>query len=137
MLVKIGADWCGYCKRMARETFVDSRIVRHVNECFIPVTLDAERNADLARRMGAEALPTTVIVTPDTRIVQRITGFRTAEQLGSDLTRYCGAEKRHRGASDLRTHDFGRRQPVRNRNDRFSLLPADVRALTISVSQMR
>lgn len=40
-------DWCGWCKKMDRETFTNSVISNLLNNKFYPVKLDAEGKADI------------------------------------------------------------------------------------------
>ncbi len=93
MLVKVGAPWCVYCKKMTKETYSNREIADHVNQCFIPVVVDADQNKQFVKAVGVRSLPTTVIVSHDLKIIQRITGYKTARQLGAQLDRVCQHEK--------------------------------------------
>ena len=42
ILLNMYTDWCGYCKRMDKETFVDATVVNYINENYIPVKFNAE-----------------------------------------------------------------------------------------------
>ena len=89
MLIEVGASWCGYCKKMQRETFQNAHIAKHVNACFIPVSIDADAEKKLVQSMGVRAFPTTVIVSPEMRIVQVIEGFQSAAEFDGHLERLC------------------------------------------------
>lgn len=39
-------SWCGWCKKMDRETFKDPVVVKILNTYYIPVKFDAEGNAE-------------------------------------------------------------------------------------------
>lgn len=39
-------NWCGWCKRMDRETFTDATVAKILNKYYIPVKFNAEGNAD-------------------------------------------------------------------------------------------
>jgi len=43
MYIDIYTDWCGYCKKMDRETFTDPKVIKYLNENFYPVKFDAEQ----------------------------------------------------------------------------------------------
>ena len=45
-------DWCTYCKVMNRETFVDSKIVDYLNDNFISIRVNAEKQKDIAKNTG-------------------------------------------------------------------------------------
>jgi thioredoxin-related protein/YHS domain-containing protein len=89
LLLEFTASWCGYCRKMKQTTFADERIAEHVNGCFVPVSIDADRNEGLMRRAGVESLPTTLILSHDLRVVRRIAGYQTPEQLEEHLGAVC------------------------------------------------
>ena len=89
MMVTVTANWCGYCTRMKNETFRDARVIGQLNTAgFVPVNLDSDANAQLVSRLGIRSLPTTLIVGSDMKILERLDGFRTADQLGLSLRRH-------------------------------------------------
>lgn len=89
LLLEFSTDWCGYCKKMKRETFSNRKVIDQVQQCFVPVTIDGDIHKALAEQMGVRSYPTTVIVSPQMRIVAKIAGFRTADELSVDLTKVC------------------------------------------------
>ncbi|MDZ7744122.1 MAG: DUF255 domain-containing protein [Bacteroidota bacterium] len=42
IFVDVYTDWCGWCKKMDKSTFVHPTIVKQMNENFYPVKFDAE-----------------------------------------------------------------------------------------------
>lgn len=89
LLVKVSATWCGPCKRMQRDTFSDEKIATHVNQCFVPVALDGDRDSALVRKMGVRSYPTTLVLASDLKLIKRISGYRTANQFSQDLSGLC------------------------------------------------
>ena len=43
IMVDVYTDWCGWCKKMDRETFDNPRVAKYLNEHFYPVKFDAEQ----------------------------------------------------------------------------------------------
>lgn len=85
LLIKVTASWCGYCRKMKKTTFADETVVENINANFIPVTVDADENQKLMRTLHVQALPTTVIASPDMTVIKKIVGYKNANQLTSDL----------------------------------------------------
>ena len=47
IMVDIYTQWCGWCKKMEKETFRSEFIVDYVNENFYPVKFNAEHKEDI------------------------------------------------------------------------------------------
>ena len=81
VLVKFGATWCEACQRMNRETMADRDVVEVVWRAFITVSLDVDRNERLARQLQIESVPTVLVMSPTGQVLDRLTGFQTADEL--------------------------------------------------------
>ena len=44
IFIDVYTDWCGWCKKMDKTTFVDPDVAKYMNEAFYPVKFDAESN---------------------------------------------------------------------------------------------
>jgi hypothetical protein len=84
----VGARWCGPCRKMHAETFPNPAVVARVNSQFVPVLLDAEAQAADVKRLGVDAFPTVLVVSPEEKVVGRLTGFQSASQLNARLATY-------------------------------------------------
>ena len=42
IMIDVYTDWCGWCKRMDKSTFVDTAVVNYVNKHFYAVKFNAE-----------------------------------------------------------------------------------------------
>lgn len=108
LLIQVTAEWCGYCRQMKRETFAASSVRRRVAESYLPLTIDADRRRALVQRIGIDALPTTLIVAPDMRVLRVLRGYQSARQLNRSLTEFA-ADRR----PTARTRPTGRDAPPR------------------------
>lgn len=108
MLIMVGAEWCGPCHRMLRETFTNATIAARLNEQFVPVLVDADAQALLVEKLKIDAMPTLLVVNPDRKIVGRFTGFQTAGELDARLASFARPVTTAKTPSDL----LGRRPTV-------------------------
>lgn len=86
--VDVYTDWCGWCKRMDKDTFSDADVAAYVNENFYAVKLDAESSTmvnykgevmsqtALAREWGVRGYPTIVLIDEDLYSPQAKPGYR-------------------------------------------------------------
>jgi protein disulfide-isomerase len=98
ILVQFTADWCGYCHKMLRETFTDDSVIKQVNECFVPVVLDADEHDRLVETVGVSAFPTTVIISPTLDVDAKIEGFHRPTGFKKRIAAYCQKQKAARAA---------------------------------------
>jgi len=75
LLIVFGASWCHYCHKLERETLSDKRLVAAIERDFIPVHLDFERDAKVAKILEVERLPCTVILSPQADLLQKTEGY--------------------------------------------------------------
>ncbi|MXV37278.1 DUF255 domain-containing protein [Flavobacteriaceae bacterium Ap0902] len=47
MFIDVYTDWCGWCKKMDKSTFVDDSVVDYITDNYIPVKFDAEFKDDV------------------------------------------------------------------------------------------
>ena len=81
VLMKFTADWCGYCKKMERETFTRPAVSKLVTQQFVPILVDADQHKDLVKHLEIQGLPAILIVSPEMVILQRIKGYKTEREL--------------------------------------------------------
>jgi len=70
------AQWCGPCKRMAKNEFTKTEVGDFFNKNFINLKLDMEiaDGMSFGAKYPVSAFPTLFFLTPDGEIVKKITG---------------------------------------------------------------
>lgn len=86
LMLVFGADWCGWCRRLERET-LPMPLVRRAAERFIAFRIDMEsgEGEEAARKYGVQSLPTVLILDPSGRVIDTSVGFVPASRLAEFL----------------------------------------------------
>jgi len=107
VMVDVYTEWCGPCKMLDRYTFADKNVADYVNQNYYAVKFNAQhenpisykgkkfanpnydpkkgqkrRNAthELARAFGVRSYPTVMFLDEKLNMIQKIPGFRKADQ---------------------------------------------------------
>jgi uncharacterized protein YyaL (SSP411 family) len=51
ILLNLYTDWCGFCKKLDKETFVNPAVIEYVNQNYIPIKFNAEQK-DMVTFLG-------------------------------------------------------------------------------------
>lgn len=78
--------WCGPCKMMSNKVFPQVEVGNYMNEKFIPLKLDAEKEGqELAKKYGVKAYPTYVIVDGDGKMQASFSGAMEGDKFIAKL----------------------------------------------------
>jgi thioredoxin-related protein len=69
------ADWCGFCLKMAKDTFRDSAVVSYLDKNFIAVRVNSDKEADTAAKYGVMGLPSNWFLTEMGQPIGSIPGY--------------------------------------------------------------
>jgi uncharacterized protein YyaL (SSP411 family) len=69
VLLSLSAPWCLACHEMDRTTYADPALAAHVDEGFVPVRVDIDRQPRVRERYTMGGFPSTVFCTPDGRVL--------------------------------------------------------------------
>ncbi len=73
ILLDISAVWCHWCHVMDETTYNDARVAAVINEQFIPVRVDNDRNPEINARYNMGGWPTTAFLNPERDVVSGTT----------------------------------------------------------------
>ena len=74
------ADWCTYCTKLKKTTFRDKAVVKYLEENFVSITVDTDKNKKLATEWKVKGLPTLWFLKPDNSKISNIPGYVEANQ---------------------------------------------------------
>ena len=87
-------SWCGPCKMMMKDVFPQKMVGDYLNERFVCIKLDAEKEGqELAKRYQVKAYPTFIGVDPDEKEVMRKVGMAQANDFIGEIDRQIDPEK--------------------------------------------
>ncbi|MFZ5435303.1 MAG: thioredoxin domain-containing protein [Bacillota bacterium] len=69
VLLSIGATWCHWCHVMERTSYSDPRVIKAVQEGYVPVRVDTDKRPDINRRYNMGGWPTTAFLTPSGELI--------------------------------------------------------------------
>lgn len=105
ILIDLTADWCGWCKKLERDTFADPAFRAYAGGRFVLLRVDVEDGAEgtrLRQRFDTRRLPTTLIVDRRLARVGSVDGYQAPRamiaRLEVELTRRRGLLESYRRA---------------------------------------
>ena len=75
------AKWCGYCAKMEKESFQDDSIAGYLNENFISIRVDVDKEQNIAEKYGVFALPTTYFFSSSGEKLGSVPGYLSKDRL--------------------------------------------------------
>lgn len=88
LLIYAGAEFCGYCRKLERTTWVDDGVARVVDAGYVPLEIDGQRDAALVRQLGVRGFPAVIVLSSEGKIVGRVDGYREPAEMRAFLARH-------------------------------------------------
>lgn len=75
VFIHFWANWCGYCTKMANKTFKDPDVVSFLNENFIAVKINTDKEKDIASRYAVRGLPDNWFISEGGEQIANLPGY--------------------------------------------------------------
>ncbi len=88
IMIDFYTDWCGWCKKLDKDTYSDDRVADLLKKNFVALKLNAEKNGrQLAQRYKVQGYPTILFVNAEGQVIDRIGGYKPPRPFADDLQR--------------------------------------------------
>ena len=75
VLINFFADWCHFCKKMDNETYGAIQIIEYLNENFVTIKVNTDKDRNLASSYKVMGLPTTWFLEHDATRIGPLSGY--------------------------------------------------------------
>ncbi len=83
LLVILGAEWCGWCRKLEAE--IDSDEGESILETWVVVKVDVDQEPEVAEKLAAHALPALRVLGTEENVVASTEGFMPIDELSAWL----------------------------------------------------
>ena len=82
VFLDISASWCGYCKKMKSNVFVDPEIAKFYDLTFINISIDGEKGEgiELVKKYHVMGYPTFIFLNPNGSLNHQASGYHNPKQ---------------------------------------------------------
>jgi thioredoxin-related protein len=75
ILMYFRTGWCGYCKKMEKQTFKNTKVVSFIKKNFVPVMIDGEKDVKTAAEYGVFSYPAYWFLSPEGAKLRTTKGY--------------------------------------------------------------
>jgi thioredoxin-related protein len=87
LVLDFGTENCFWCRKLDETTFRDPTVAGLISQRFIPLRMDARRNAELTEALHIQSFPTIVLAGSDGKILGTLEGYTEAVRFHEHLER--------------------------------------------------
>ncbi len=81
VMVDFYTDWCGWCKKMDKDTYADARVADALKDV-ISIKVNAEKEGEaVAEQYRVRGFPTVIFVSASGEVVQKVEGYVGADEM--------------------------------------------------------
>jgi thiol:disulfide interchange protein len=81
VMVDVYTDWCGWCKKLDRDTYGDERVAAALGE-LISIRVNAEKGGEaVAEKYRVQGFPTVLFLSGSGEVVEKIEGYVGADEM--------------------------------------------------------
>lgn len=91
LMMVFNADWCRYCRKMAKDTFRDTSVIAYVNRKFIPISVNTDKDQATATKFNVMGLPSTWFIAEDGEKIGNRPGYIPPKEMLTIL-KYIGSD---------------------------------------------
>lgn len=84
------AKWCGYCRKMENETFSDRTVANVLQDSFVPIRVNSDRQPRISASFGVRGLPYFWFLTAKSEKIAALPGYIPKDMFLKYL-RYIGS----------------------------------------------
>lgn len=98
IFIDFWTDWCGWCKRLDKDTFSNDSVVTEMKD-ILCLSIDAESKTGkpIAKRFAVGSYPTLILLGSDGRVDDKIGGYLKPDQFKREIQRVRSGEGTVRG----------------------------------------
>lgn len=86
IMIDYYTDWCGWCKKLDKETYQHNAVVEKSDE-FISAKINAEKDVKSARAHGVSSYPTILFLNSEGKEIWRVKGYKNGPQFLLEMVR--------------------------------------------------
>jgi thiol:disulfide interchange protein len=84
IMIDFYADWCGWCKRLDQDTYVDADVMSKATD-FISLKIDTDVEPGIPSRYRVQGLPTILFIDYTGKEIHRVVGYRHPRQFVDEM----------------------------------------------------